>query len=112
MNGNGRTGAPGPDATLQGAAQPVPVPVAVGMTALHLFQQRHRPHAGRADQQRQDVALPQPPSGSTTCRRRGRSAAFWEGSRGSPSIRRPVRYAQEMCCDPDPSYPFRQLTFL
>jgi hypothetical protein len=32
-----------------------------------------------------------PLSGSATFRRRGRSAFFWEGSRGSPSIRRPVR---------------------
>jgi len=51
-------GAPGADATLQGAAQAVPV--AIGMTALHLLQQRHRPHAGTTGQQRQDVALPQP----------------------------------------------------
>ncbi len=51
-------GAPGADATLQGAAQAVPV--AIGMTALHLFQHRHRPHAGPTGQQRQDVALPQP----------------------------------------------------
>ncbi len=50
-------GAPRAHATLQGAAQAVPV--AVGMAALHLFQHRHRPHVGTAGQQRQDVALPQ-----------------------------------------------------
>jgi hypothetical protein len=51
-------GAPGADATLQCAAQAIPV--AIGMASLHFLQQRHRPHAGAAGKQRQDVALPQP----------------------------------------------------
>jgi hypothetical protein len=50
-------GAPGADATLHGAAQASPV--AIRMASLHFLQQRHRPHAGTAGQQRQDVALPQ-----------------------------------------------------
>jgi hypothetical protein len=50
--------APGADATLQRAAQAIPV--AIRMSSLHFFQQRHRPYAGTAGKQRQNVALPQP----------------------------------------------------
>jgi hypothetical protein len=49
-------GAPGADATLQRAPQPMPI--AIGMAPLHFFQHRHRAHAGTGHQQRQDVALP------------------------------------------------------
>ena len=50
-------GTPGADATLQRAAQPIPV--AVGMAPLHLLQHRHRAQARTDGEQRQDVALPQ-----------------------------------------------------
>lgn len=50
-------GTPGADATLQRAAQPIPV--AVGMAPLHLLQHRHRAQARTDGEQRQDLALPQ-----------------------------------------------------
>ena len=51
-------GAPRADAALQCATQAGPV--AIRMAQLHLIQQRDRPQAGAAGEQRQDVALPQP----------------------------------------------------
>ena len=50
--------APGADPALQGAPQPVPV--AAGVAQLHLLQQRDRPQARAAEEQRQHVALPEP----------------------------------------------------
>ena len=47
-------GAPGADATLQRAPQPMPI----AMAPLHFFQHRHGAHAGTGHQQRQDVVLP------------------------------------------------------
>jgi hypothetical protein len=82
-------GAPGADATLQCPAQAIPV--ALGMAALHFLQHRHRPQARTGGEQRHDVGLPQAAERVGDCRRSGRSAAFCEGSRGSLSIRRPVR---------------------
>jgi hypothetical protein len=50
-------GAPAPHAAFDGAAQAIPV--VVGMAQLHLLEQRDRPQARAADQERQDVGLPQ-----------------------------------------------------
>jgi len=50
-------GAPAAHTALDGAAQAIPV--AVGMAQLHLVEQRDRPQARAADQQWQDLALPQ-----------------------------------------------------
>jgi hypothetical protein len=83
-------GAPGADATLQRAAQTIPV--AIGVASLHCLQQRHRSHAGTVGQQRQDVALPQAAKRvDDLSSQRSLGIAFWEARRGSASIRRPVR---------------------
>ena len=50
--------APSADPALQGAPQPVPI--AAGVAQLHLLQQRDRPQARAAEEQRQHVALPDP----------------------------------------------------
>ena len=41
---------------LQATAQPIPV--MIGMTALHLFEHRDRPQAGMRLEQRTDLAVP------------------------------------------------------
>lgn len=50
--------APTPPAALDGAAQAIPV--VVGMAQPNLVEQRDRPQSRAADQERQDVGLPQP----------------------------------------------------
>ena len=49
-------GAPGANPALQAAAQPIPV--MIGMTALHLFEHRDGPQAGMGLEQRPDLAVP------------------------------------------------------
>jgi len=47
---------PGANPALQAATQPVPV--MIGMTALHLFEHRDRPQAGMRLEHRADLAVP------------------------------------------------------
>ena len=49
-------GAPGANAAFQATTQPIPV--MIGMTALHLFEHRDRPQAGMRLEQREDLAVP------------------------------------------------------
>jgi hypothetical protein len=48
--------APGANPTLQATTQPIPV--MIGMTALHLFEHRDRPQAGMRLEQQADLAVP------------------------------------------------------
>jgi hypothetical protein len=84
-----RCGSPGAEAAFQRAAQVIPV--VIGTAAAHFLRQRHGPNAGTAGKQRQDLALPQPAKRVDDLPPQRSLAAFWEGSRGSASIRRPVR---------------------
>ena len=47
---------PGANPALQATTQPIPV--MIGMTALHLFEHRDRPQAGMCLEQRPDLAVP------------------------------------------------------
>jgi hypothetical protein len=51
-------GAPGANPALQAAAQPVPV--VIGVAALHFLEQRDRPQAGLGLEHRADLAVPEP----------------------------------------------------
>ena len=49
-------GAPGTNPAFQGTAKPIPI--MIGMAALHLFEHRDRPQAGMRLEQRADLAVP------------------------------------------------------
>ena len=57
-------GAPGANPTLQATAQPVPV--MIGMAALHLLDQGDRPQPGLGFEHRADLGVPEPGEGVGT----------------------------------------------